>query len=152
MDAEGADMESAPAQVGNADMGLATLWWQAPAAWGMGWIAILLLLIAVPNAQYGNMKYAKLQLRPGRHQLRLSPRVSLELHVSPGSRRWCVLDCKAGPAGEGLEPVLTKLSLELPAVRLGGIAGALQGLRLRLVSLARRLGALTPPGRARTWR
>jgi hypothetical protein len=53
MDGEGVEEEKAPEGVGNADLGRETLWWQAPATWGMGWIAILLLLLAVPNPSMG---------------------------------------------------------------------------------------------------
>lgn len=52
-----AEVEEAAEQTGNADFGLATMWAQAPAAWGLGWVVILMLLMAVPNAQWGNMKY-----------------------------------------------------------------------------------------------
>jgi sodium-dependent phosphate cotransporter len=46
------------ANVGSADIGGSRQWWLAPCAYGLGWYAILLLLMAVPNAKYSDMKYA----------------------------------------------------------------------------------------------
>jgi len=34
-------------------------WWQAPIAWGSGWFILMMLVCAVPNCQWGNLKYPK---------------------------------------------------------------------------------------------
>jgi len=47
----------------DADLNAATAWWQGVFAWSFTWFAILLLITGVPNAQWGNMKYAKFDPR-----------------------------------------------------------------------------------------
>jgi len=32
-------------------------WWQSPLAWGSGWFILMMLVVAVPNCQWGNLKY-----------------------------------------------------------------------------------------------
>jgi len=43
----------------DADMGSAKGWWQGPLAWGTGWFILMMLVVAVPNCQWGNLKYPK---------------------------------------------------------------------------------------------
>jgi hypothetical protein len=38
-------------------------WWQAPTAWGSGLFALMLLVVAIPNCQWANVKYAKFDKR-----------------------------------------------------------------------------------------
>jgi sodium-dependent phosphate cotransporter len=38
-------------------------WWQAPLAWGSGWFILMMLVVAVPNCQWGNLKYPKFDKR-----------------------------------------------------------------------------------------
>jgi len=47
------------AVVGDADMGASEAWWQSPLAWGSGWFILMMLIVAVPNCQWGNLKYPK---------------------------------------------------------------------------------------------
>jgi hypothetical protein len=47
----------------DADLDAASSWWQGVLAWSFTWFALLLLITAVPNAQWGNMKYAKFDPR-----------------------------------------------------------------------------------------
>lgn len=49
--------------VGSTDIGGARQWWLAPCAYGLGWYSILLLLMAVPNAKWADMKYATFDAR-----------------------------------------------------------------------------------------
>jgi len=44
---------------GDADMGAAGAWWQSSLAWGSGWYIVMMLVIAVPNCQWANLKYPK---------------------------------------------------------------------------------------------
>jgi len=34
-------------------------WWQSPLAWGSGWLILMMLVVAVPNCQWANLKYPK---------------------------------------------------------------------------------------------
>jgi hypothetical protein len=34
-------------------------WWQSPLAWGSGWFVLMLLVVAVPNCAWANLKYPK---------------------------------------------------------------------------------------------
>jgi len=56
--AEDAGEEQAGEEAANADMGAATRWDLAPVAWGGVWLAILLLLLGVPNAQWSCISFA----------------------------------------------------------------------------------------------
>lgn len=38
-------------------------WWQGSAAWAAGWFAVILLVIALPNSQWGNLHYTKFDTR-----------------------------------------------------------------------------------------
>jgi len=38
-------------------------WWQSPLAWGSGWFILMMLVCAVPNCQWGNLKYPKFDKR-----------------------------------------------------------------------------------------
>lgn len=38
-------------------------WWQAPLAWGNGWFILMMVVMAVPNCQWGNLKYPKFDKR-----------------------------------------------------------------------------------------
>jgi len=40
----------------SADLGAGN-WWQGTFAWGSGWFVLMFLLMAVPNCQFGNIKY-----------------------------------------------------------------------------------------------
>merc|ERR1712137_727745 len=42
---------------GSADLGAANRWWLSPVAYGLVWYAVIVLLFAVPNAKYADMKY-----------------------------------------------------------------------------------------------
>jgi len=37
-------------------VGLTQRWWQAPIAWGLGWMVLTMLLCSVPNAHWANLK------------------------------------------------------------------------------------------------
>jgi sodium-dependent phosphate cotransporter len=38
---------------------IGSAWWQAVLAWGSGWFILMMLVTAVPNCQWGNLKYPK---------------------------------------------------------------------------------------------
>jgi len=50
---------AASSQVGDADMGAKGAWWQSVLAWGSGWFILMMLVVALPNCQWGNLKYPK---------------------------------------------------------------------------------------------
>jgi len=47
----------------DADLDAEQAWWQGVVAWSFTWFVLLFLITAVPNAQWGNMKYAKFDPR-----------------------------------------------------------------------------------------
>jgi len=51
--------EAVVASMGDADLGAANSWREAPAVWGMGTFVLLALVMAVPNSQWGNILYPK---------------------------------------------------------------------------------------------
>eukprot|EP00930_Biecheleria_cincta_P098175 TRINITY_DN89854_c0_g1_i1.p1 TRINITY_DN89854_c0_g1~~TRINITY_DN89854_c0_g1_i1.p1 ORF type:complete len:862 (-),score=155.86 TRINITY_DN89854_c0_g1_i1:32-2572(-) len=52
----GADAQVQEAAVSTADVNKAN-WWQGPFAWGSGWFVLVMLVMAVPNNQWGIVKY-----------------------------------------------------------------------------------------------
>jgi len=58
-----ANAGGAGASAADADLDAATAWWQGVFAWSFTWFVIMLLITGVPNAQWGNMKYAKFDPR-----------------------------------------------------------------------------------------
>jgi len=62
-DGEGLAAAAEGSNVGSSDIGGPRQWWLAPCAYGLGWYSILLLLMAVPNAKWSDMKYATFDAR-----------------------------------------------------------------------------------------
>ncbi|CAK0905274.1 unnamed protein product, partial [Prorocentrum cordatum] len=50
-------------KIGSTDIGGARQWWLAPCAYGLGWHSIMVLLMAVPNAKWCDVKYASFDAR-----------------------------------------------------------------------------------------
>jgi len=55
----GAAAATAASSVGDADMGSKGAWWQSVLAWGSGWFILMMLVMALPNCQWANLKYPK---------------------------------------------------------------------------------------------
>merc|ERR1719221_683200 len=55
----GSAKEGKGEETGDADMGAANAWWQSALAWGCGWFALMMLVVALPNCQWANLKYPK---------------------------------------------------------------------------------------------
>ncbi|CAK0844760.1 unnamed protein product, partial [Prorocentrum cordatum] len=62
-DGEGQSAAVEESNIGSTDIGGARQWWLAPCAYGLGWYSILVMLMAVPNAKWSDMKYASFDAR-----------------------------------------------------------------------------------------
>lgn len=74
--AEGAADAQVQQAVSSADVNTSK-WWQGPFAWGTGWFVLLMLVMAVPNNQWGILKYTKFD---GREHVGIGPFSSCSKH------------------------------------------------------------------------